>query len=136
MSKLRLQDPGKNKRPLRIGSEILRDVPGILRKSVELPAGVMISITDVEVSDDLSFAKIYFSVLGDHEEETGRQMADLLNSKKGVVRHELAQRLIMRQHPDLRFYYDPTPARAARIDELLRQVRKPSPDEDAGERDL
>jgi ribosome-binding factor A len=136
MSRLKIHDPVKKKRPLRIASEILRDLPGILRKAVEMPAGVMISITEVEVSEDLSFAKIYFSVLGEHEEFLGQQVAELLNGRKGVVRHELAQRLIMRQHPDLRFYYDETPARAARIEQLLKSVREKPGEADGEDRGL
>jgi ribosome-binding factor A len=126
MSRLHLQDPGKNKRPLRIAAEILRDLPGILRKFIELPEGVIVSLTDVEVSDDLSFAKIFFSVIGDHEDQQGPVVEKILNARKGVVRHEIAQRIVMRQHPDLRFIYDSTPAQAARIEELLKQVRDQS----------
>lgn len=121
---MRVPDPSKGKRPLRVGAEILRDLPGLIRAHVELPLGAIVSVTDVEVSDDLSHAKVYFSVLGEHEERLGRQVEQALNARKGVIRHELAQRLIMRQHPDLRFHYDSTPARAARIEELLRQLRE------------
>lgn len=124
MSSMRVNDSSKNKRPYRIAAEILRDVPEILRRHVVLPANVIVSITDVEVTDDLSFARIFFSVLGEHEAETSRDVEQILNSRKGVVRHELAQRLVMRQHPDIRFVYDSTPARAARIEALLKQVRE------------
>jgi ribosome-binding factor A len=130
-----MRDPAASKgrkRPLRIAAEILREVPGILRAHVEMPEGVMVSVTEVEVSDDLCFARIFFSVYGEHEERTGIVVERLLNSKKGVVRHEIAQRLIMRQHPEIRFIYDETPARAARIEELLKQARETRPPE-AGE---
>ena len=109
---------------MRIAAEILRDLPGILRQHVELPLGVMVSVTDVEVNDDLSLAKVFFSVYGELDEAQAISIERELNAKKGVVRHELAQRLVMRQHPDIRFYYDATPARAARIEDLLRQVRE------------
>jgi ribosome-binding factor A len=121
--------PKGNKRPLRIAAEILRDMPGILRAHVEFPDGIMVSITEVEVSDDLCYARIFFSVYGEHEERTAHRIEQLLNGKKGVVRHELAQRLIMRQHPEVRFIYDETPARAARIEDLLRQARESRPPE-------
>jgi ribosome-binding factor A len=125
MSDMRVPDTSKKgKRPQRVAAEILRDLPGILRAHVELPQYAMVSITDVEVSDDLSFASVYFSVIGEHEAELAHRVEQELNAKKGVVRHELAQRLVMRQHPDIRFHHDATPARAARIEELLRQVRE------------
>lgn len=130
MSSMRIPDASKGKRSLRIAAEILRDVPAILRKHVALPPGVMVSVTDVEVTDDLSSARIFFSVLGEHEEEIAASVERLLNSKKNVVRHELAQLLIMRQHPEVRFVYDSTPARAARIEELLKQARESQAKED------
>jgi ribosome-binding factor A len=126
MSSLRLPGSSGRKRPLRIAAEILRDLPEILRANVELPGGILLTITDVEVNDDLSFARVFFSVVGGVEEQTALAVAELLNSRKGVIRHEIAQRLVMRQHPDLRFVHDPTPARVARIEELLRQARDSS----------
>jgi ribosome-binding factor A len=121
--------PKTNKRPLRIAAEILREIPEILRARVEMPEGIIVSITDVEVSDDLSYARIFFSVYGEHEKASGRDIEQFLNSKKGIVRHEIAGRMVMRQHPEIRFIYDETPARAARIEELLKQVRESSPPE-------
>lgn len=70
--------------------------------------------------------KVFFSVFGEHEAETAEQIAQILNSRRGVVRHEIAQRLVMRQHPEFRFIYDATPAKAARIEALLKQVRDSS----------
>jgi len=126
MSSMRLPDSSKNKRPRRVAAEILRYVPEILRKHVDLPADLMVSVTDVELTDDLSFARVFFSVIGEHEAEKAAAVERLLNSKKGTVRHELAQRLVMRQHPDIRFVYDSTPARAARIEELFKRIHDES----------
>ena len=123
---MKIPDSQKKKRPLRIAAEILRDLPSILRKHVPISSELMISITDVDVSGDLSFAKIYFSVLGSDDPEMPNKVERILNANKGIVRKELSQLLIMRQHPDLRFYYDETLARAARIEALLSQVRKTS----------
>jgi ribosome-binding factor A len=123
---MRIHDTSKNKRPLRIAAEILRELPGILRAVVDLPPGVLVSVTEVEVSDDLSFAKIYISAFGQAADAAPEALTDLLNARKGAVRHEISQRITMRQHPDLRFIYDTTTARAARIEELLKQVREQS----------
>ncbi|HEY3294252.1 MAG TPA: 30S ribosome-binding factor RbfA [bacterium] len=125
--------PNGKKRPLRIAAEILRDLPEILRAQVDLPDGVMVSITDVEVNDDLTTAKIFFSVFGGDETRTGPYVQKLLNARKGAVRHEIAQRLVMRQHPEVRFIYDETPARAAHIEELLKKAREIQSPEDGGE---
>jgi ribosome-binding factor A len=131
MLKRKAGSASPSKRPLRVASEVKRDLPEIIRLHVSLPAGVLVSITDVELSSDLSFAKIYFSVFGGTEEVLGQKIADLLNSKKSAIRTELAQRLVMRKHPELRFYYDSTPVRAARIEMLFKQIH----DEHDGEKD-
>lgn len=96
---------------------------------MHLPDGIMISIVDVKVSRDLGYAKIYFSILSENEEQAGDKTAHFLNHRKGVIRSELAKRLVMRHHPDLRFIYDPTPAQAARIEELLKHIKESSSSE-------
>ncbi len=117
----------KGNRPLRVAAEIKRDLPELIRKHVRLPDGVLVSVTDVEVTDDLSLARVYFSVLGKHEERTAQRVAQELTRKRGALRTEIARRLVMRQHPDLKFLHDETPARGARIEMLLKQIQNESP---------
>ena len=115
---------GTGTRPKRIAAEIQRDLPALIRRHVELPAGWLVSITGSELSPDLSHAKIFFSVIGgENEEQSGLTVGRLLNARRGALRTELARLLVMRQHPELHFHWDPTPARAARIETLLKQVR-------------
>ena len=128
-----MQHGAKGNRSLRIAAEIKRDLPELLRKHVMFPAGVLVSIIDVEVSADLSTAKVYFSVLGKREERTAQFVQAALTRKRGVLRAEIAKRLVMRQHPDLKFAYDETPARAARIELLLNQIQKEPRPEPSGE---
>ncbi|MBU0508446.1 30S ribosome-binding factor RbfA [bacterium] len=127
---MRIQNSPKGRRPLRVAAEILREISGIVRDHVNLPDDVLISISDVEVSDDLSYAKVFFTVLGEQDERQISQITRALNAHRGTVRHEIAQRMVMRQHPEFRFFYDPTPLRAARIEELLRQARRETPNKD------
>lgn len=122
----------KGNRSLRIAAEIRRDLPELIRKHVTLPDGVLVSVTDVEVSADLSLAKIFFSVLGKQEERTARYVGDALNRKRGALRTEIAHRLVMRQHPELKFIHDETPARASRIEMLLKQIKNESRPPDDG----
>ncbi|MDD5088287.1 MAG: 30S ribosome-binding factor RbfA [bacterium] len=124
---MRIHDSNQRRRPLRIAAEILRDLPEILRALDALPGDALVSVSDVEVSDDLSYAKVFFTVLGECDERRIIEITRVLNSQKGAVRHEIAQRLPMRQHPEFRFIYDATPLRAARIEELLKQIHRESP---------
>jgi ribosome-binding factor A len=87
-------------------------------------------VTDVEVTDDLSFARVYVSVL-----ETGeareRALA-ALSRAAGFVRRELSPRLGLREVPEIRFELDESIEKGARVDELLRRLERgePIPDED------
>lgn len=123
----------KGNRPLRIAAEIRRDLPDLIRKHVSIPDGLLVSVTDVEVSPDLGLAKVYFSVLGKHERAAAKDLERKLNNKRGVLRTEIAQRLVMRQHPELKFVFDETPARAARIESLLNQIQNESRASERGE---
>lgn len=137
---MRIHDSNKRRRPLRVAAEILRELPEILRSLDNLPEDVLISVSEVEVSDDLSYAKVFFTVLGEADPQRINKISRALNAHKGAVRHEIAQRMPMRQHPEFRFIYDSTPLHAARIEELLKQIHEessdeapPRPPEDAGD---
>jgi ribosome-binding factor A len=122
----------KGNRPLRIAAEIKRDLPEIIRKTITLPADVLVTVTDVVVSSDLGQAKVYFSVIGMREQAIARTLEQDLNRKRGLLRTEIARRLVMRQHPELKFIYDETPARAARIESLLNQIHNESRNSEPG----
>lgn len=84
------------------------------------------SITDVEVSPDLHFARVYISGL--KEDET-REVVERLQDLRGRVRKFLGARIRLRYTPELDFRYDETTMRASRIEEILMQVApKPAPE--------
>lgn len=110
------------RRPLRIAAELEREMPELIRIIAELPRDTFLTVTSVEVTSDLSLAKVFFSLIG-AQEGNGVEIERKLNEKRGEFRKAISQRLIMRQHPEIRFSYDDTPRKAARIEELLKQVR-------------
>ena len=77
------------------------------------------SVTDIEVSPDLHYARVYMSGL--KEDET-RATVDALQEAKGQVRYALGKRIRLRYLPELDFRYDETTMRASRIEEILMQV--------------
>ena len=77
------------------------------------------SVTDIEVSPDLHYARVYMSGL---KEEDTRATVDLLQEAKGQVRYALGKRIRLRYLPELDFRYDETTMRASRIEEILMQV--------------
>ena len=112
----------------RLSEEIKREVSSILLRDVKDPRLGMISITDVNVSRDLSWAKVYFSLLGTEEER--ETTLEGLNRAKGFVRTELSKRLRVRHTPEIIFQFDPSLEQGAKMDALLKTLQVPKGDED------
>ena len=111
-----------NFRKARINDEFLRTVSDALR-SVKDPrvSSHMITVTQCDVSGDLKYAKIYFSLL-DSDEETVKEVKQGLKSARGLIRHEIATKLNMRITPELTFIYDNAIERGANIFRLLKET--------------
>lgn len=81
-----------------------------------------VTVTDVEVSNDHSFAKVYVTFLGkDARNEAGLKA---LNRAKGFIRSELSKRLSIRRTPELSFYIDKTEEQGKHIEEILNQINQ------------
>lgn len=105
-------------------AQILRDV-----KDPRI-AGAFVSITAAEVTKDLKFAKIFFSVLDSDPKEVGKA----LKNASGFFRSELAKRLNLRITPQLAFEYDSSMKYGANISEILKSLDiKPQEDEYEGD---
>ena len=91
-----------------------------------------ISITAVDVTGDLKFAKVYYSAMqGDKKE-----IAKGLRSSAGFIRRELAHRLNLRMTPELTFFEDHSIAHGAHISKLLNSIEfAPETDEENDETD-
>lgn len=103
----------------RINDAVKQEMAQILR-DVKDPriAGSFVSITAAEVSPDLKFAKIYFSVLGEDKNE----VLKALKSASGFFRSELARRINLRVTPALAFEYDSSMEYGANISSILKTL--------------
>ena len=112
----------------RINDEVKKELSFILRE-VKDPrlSDAFISITSVEVSGDLKFAKVYYSALmGDKKE-----IAKGLKSCAGFIRREIARRLNLRMTPEFTFFEDHSIEHGAHISKLLNQIEiSPEEEED------
>jgi ribosome-binding factor A len=89
------------------------------------------SISEVEVSPDLHYARVYITGL---KEEDTKATVEELRRVAGQVRHHLGKRIHLRYTPELDFRYDETAMRALRIETILREVIPPNEVEgEAGE---
>jgi ribosome-binding factor A len=93
-----------NRRAERLTSQIERELSTILHRKVKDPRIGFLTITRTEVSPDLSFARVYYTVYGD--EEDIRETRKALDRAGGYIRHELGQTLGTRLTPELRFEFD------------------------------
>ena len=100
-------------------SEVLRHD---LHHIVGLPA--LLTITSVEITADLSFAKIFFSVIGD--EQAKERATVVLNELASQVAHLASRKVRLRQFPKLRFYRDEGLEKQQRICEIFAKVVPPS----------
>ena len=105
----------------RIASQIMREAERIIREEVSDPrTDCMFSITRVEVTRDLRYAKIFVSI---YEQEKREPMMKALKTAAGFIRHHLGG-LQLRYTPELLFELDTTIEYGVHIASLLNQVRK------------
>ena len=106
----------KTKRTARVGEMIRDALVEVFRYDLKHISLGLASITGVDVSPDLHFARVFVS--GFKEDEARRVVSELQNAR-GRIRGFLGKRIHLRYTPELDFKYDETPARASRIEGLL-----------------
>ncbi len=110
-------------RPEKVAHLMRREVADILERKMRDPRiGSTVTVTDVEITHDLSFARIFVTVLGD--EATRVRTMETLKGAVGFFRHELGDRLDLREVPELRFEYDDSLDRGHRVEDLLRKLER------------
>ncbi len=107
-------------RPQRLGDLIQREVAELIRLEVRDPRVGMITITSVDVSPDLSHAKIFFTML---EKEKLKDTLAGLGRSAGFLRSQLAKRIKMYTTPELRFAYDESVERGDHLSRLIDSVK-------------
>ena len=119
-----------DKRQKKFGRLIQKDLGEIFQKeSNSLFNGAFITVSHVIVTPDLSFAKVYLSLMLVKNQEA---LMELIEEKKGYIRMLLGQRIRhqVRKVPDLIFYLDDTQAEAERIEKLFDGLDIPPADDD------
>jgi ribosome-binding factor A len=101
----------------------MKELSDILFRNVKDPriSGV-VSITDLEISQDYSIAKVYISVYGSDKEKETTMEALVDNSSK--IRREVGKRIKLRLTPEIHFYPDDSLERGSKITQLLEKISK------------
>jgi len=114
-----------SKRTERVADLIRREMADLLLHKLRDPRLGFVSVTSVEVTGDLSSARVFLSSMAG--EEHSAELLAVLRKAVPFLRHELAPRLGLREVPQLSFTYDASIERGARVEELLRKIQAGEP---------
>ena len=104
----------------RVQDFLREEISMIIQREIKDPGLGFITIIDVKMTEDLKYAKVYYSVFGSEEEK--ERTAQALKRATSYIKHLLGDKMRMKYMPDITFAYDTDQERAARIDEILKKV--------------
>lgn len=124
-------------RDLRVADFIRDELAAIIQREMRDPRVGMVSVNEVKVSRDLSYADVYVSSLDAKTDDDQRQLVEVLNKAGGFFRSELAKRHRMRTTPKLRIHYDELMVEGPRLEALIERAvesdqRNAEPGKDGG----
>ncbi|NWF50181.1 MAG: 30S ribosome-binding factor RbfA [Ignavibacteriaceae bacterium] len=105
----------------KVESLIKEEISLIFLYKFHEPSLGLVTVTNVKVSADLRIAKIYVSVL---EKEKRTAAMDLINSKNGFIRSELASRVRIKFIPELKFFLDDTLDYVEKIEDIFKKIHE------------
>ncbi|NTU42671.1 MAG: 30S ribosome-binding factor RbfA [Nitrospirales bacterium] len=109
------------KRSQRLNILLREEIASIIMSRVKDPRLGFVTVTEVELSDDLKIARVYISVLDPKERELN---LEVLSHAKGIIRNELSKKVRMKVVPTLEFFIDKSIDSGDRIDNILKQIRE------------
>lgn len=123
--------PREFSRTRRVAEQIQRELAVLIRDAVKDPRLGMVSVTGVEVSRDMSYAKVYVSILGQGEnaDNAAKESLEVLKRAAGFLRRELGREMIIRSVPQLKFIHDTSLEEGAHMSALIdKALRSGKPD--------
>ena len=110
-------------RTQRVSHFLHEELARLLQSTVRDPRVQAVSLTGVEVSRDLSHAKVFFTLMNDVSSEERAEVISALSKVSGFLRSELAKASTMRTVPRISFRFDESVGRGREMETLLREVR-------------
>lgn len=105
----------------RVRKTLMKEIADVIQKDLRL-GGAMVSIVDVEVAHDNSFAKVFYSVFGSEEQK--EKAVEIIDKNTPKIRYEIGKRVRLRLTPELRFVLDDSMDRASRVNDLLGKISR------------
>src|SRR5690606_734173 len=114
--------PKEFSRTQRVADFLKQELARLIQLEVRDPRVGMASITDVEVARDLSYAKVFVTVLGKNSEEEAKPAIEALNHAIGFLSTQVSKVMSARTTPKLRFIFDKSISRGAQMTKLIDDV--------------
>ena len=111
--------PREFTRAERVSDAVQQELAVLIRNNVRDPRVGMLSVTDVDISRDLAYAKIHISFVGDRSQDEIDQGIAALNGASGFLRKLLASSIKLRITPKLNFFYDESGRRGQHLSALI-----------------
>ena len=107
----------------RVRKTLMKEISDIIQRQIKDPriAGI-VSITDIEISHDNSYAKVYFSVFA--SEEAKEQTILALEDNTSKIRYEVGKRIRLRLTPELKFIPDDSIERGTKVTEIINKISR------------
>lgn len=107
----------------RVADFLQQELAKLLLQSVRDPRTEFVSITAIEVSRDLRYAKVYFTKLGLEDATSAKEVTRVLDKAAGFMRSEIARESTLRTVPKLTFKFDESVGRGRHMEALLGKAR-------------
>ena len=110
-------------RTQRIGDQMQRELASLIQREIKDPRLALVTITGVEVSRDLSHAKVFITVMGkDDDEDAVKDNLRILNDAVGFLRMQLGKAMKLRTVPQLHFSHDASVRRGVELASLIERA--------------
>lgn len=115
-------------RPDRAAEAIRMSVARTLREAVADPRLQLVTVTRVEVTHDLSFARIFYTVIGEDQEKARLEAQAAFERAAVFLRSRVGEEVPLRSVPELSFRYDKGVDNAMRLEEILAELPELHPE--------
>ncbi|MDM5332769.1 30S ribosome-binding factor RbfA [Ureibacillus composti] len=106
----------------RVGEQMKKELGEIIGRKIKDPRVGFVTVTDVQVTGDLSQATVYITSLGNERER--EETLKALSKAAGFIRSEIGTRIRLRRTPEIVFEFDASVAYGNKIEELLRGLHE------------
>ncbi|OCG15303.1 MULTISPECIES: 30S ribosome-binding factor RbfA [unclassified Gilliamella] len=111
-------------RSSRVGHELQKEIAIILQREIKDPRLGMVTVSGVDISRDLSYAKVFVTFLNDDDPQVIEQGLTVLNEAKGYIRTLIGKAMSLRIIPEIKFFYDESLVKGMQMSSLVADVIK------------